>query len=608
MLPPDNYCRLDPMFPAGTTFDIDALHKIPELKEFAEGVCLDPCVEWIRTHWLSEPAAAAQLPQKTPRRTAFPQPAAIAEANRRPLPGGRDTSKDGFRNKLTFWFLTHLRGLWAFAQRVPPLERFVNAWLINKAINYAPTRPNPLSTRDSHSSWASMADRTYFSRHLPPTGPSEAPDADRVKELFRRPADAPRLSSKSTALFACFAQWFTDGFLRTDFSDYPKNRLKNTSNHDIDLCNLYGLREEHTHILREHERGRLKSQWIRNEEFPPFYFDREGKVNPEFAGLPEPLLPAKRQFPLEKKQYLFAMGGERANVFTGYAMMNVLFLREHNRIAGVLENVYPDWDDDRIFQTTRNILTVVLLRIVVEDYINHITPYHFQFRLHPGRRIRQEWHRPNWVAIEFDLLYRWHTLMPDEVRIGEDLRPLEDCVLNSGLLTQYGLRAAFDGANRQQACEISLFNTSASLLDRAEKPTIALGRLAELQGYNAYREWCSFPQATHVRQISSVPVVREALMDTYHHVDAIELYAGLFAEDVRRNSVLPPLMGRMVGIDALSQALTNPLVSRQIHKRETFSVAGLQIIDDTGTLNDVVARNIKDAPIVSFTHAGFRRV
>jgi prostaglandin-endoperoxide synthase 2 len=103
-------------------------------------------------------------------------------------------------------------------------------------------------------------------------------------------------------------------------------------------------------------------------------------------------------------------------------------------------------------------------------------------------------------------------------------------------------------------------------------------------------------------------VVREALMDTYRHVDAIELYAGLFAEDVRQNSVLPPLMGRMVGIDALSQALTNPLISKQIHKPETFSVAGLQIIDDTRTLNDVVARNIRDAPSVSFTHAGFRRV
>jgi len=41
------------------------------------------------------------------------------------------------------------------------------------------------------------------------------------------------------------------------------------------------------------------------------------------------------------------------------------------------------------------------------------------------------------------------------------------------------------------------------------------------------------------------------------HVDNIELYVGLYAEDLRRNSALPPLVGRLIGIDAFSQVLTN---------------------------------------------------
>ena len=36
-----------------------------------------------------------------------------------------------------------------------------------------------------------------------------------------------------------FAQWFTDSFLRTSLTDYRKNE----SNHEIDLCQIYG--EEH---------------------------------------------------------------------------------------------------------------------------------------------------------------------------------------------------------------------------------------------------------------------------------------------------------------------------------------------------------------------------
>ena len=76
------------------------------------------------------------------------------------------------------------------------------------------------------------------------------------------------------------------------------------------------------------------------------------------------------------------MGSDTANLQLGFVMINVLFLREHNRIARVLEDDYG-WDDERLFPTTRNILTVILIKIVVEEYINHISPYHL--KLSPTR-------------------------------------------------------------------------------------------------------------------------------------------------------------------------------------------------------------------------------
>ena len=55
-------------------------------------------------------------------------------------------------------------------------------------------------------------------------------------ELFKRPAGQQRLSAKSTCLFPAFAQYLTDGFIRTD----PRDTARTTSNHEIDLCPLYG--------------------------------------------------------------------------------------------------------------------------------------------------------------------------------------------------------------------------------------------------------------------------------------------------------------------------------------------------------------------------------
>ena len=68
----------------------------------------------------------------------------------------------------------------------------------------------------------------------------------------------------------------------------------------------------------------------------------------------------------------------------------------------------------------------------------------------------------------------------------------------------------------------------------------------------------------------------------------------MFAEDRRPNSVLPPLIGRLVGLHAFSQLMTHPLFGRQVYNTETFSPRGAQIIAETKSLADIVRRNLPD--------------
>lgn len=52
----------------------------------------------------------------------------------------------------------------------------------------------------------------------------------------------------------------------------------------------------------------------------------------------------------------FAVGHEVFGLVPGLMMYATIWLREHNRVCDVLKEVHPDWDDERLFQTTRLIL------------------------------------------------------------------------------------------------------------------------------------------------------------------------------------------------------------------------------------------------------------
>lgn len=521
----------------------------------------------------------------------------------------RDTSRDGFKNNLETIFLTKFKPLWNIIQSNPEWAKKANKFLINSSIYKIPCRPYPFSMMtledhipdtnipkktDTYSSWDSLIDRTYSGRHLPPdfefNREGNLPKLEDLAVLYKKKNGQTIYSQKSTLLFPYWVQWFTDGFLRTDH----KNILKNTSNHHIDLCSVYGLTRKATHQLRSFQGGKLKSQMINGEEYPLFYYEdpEKGIVKPEFEGLYEPLNEEKRQPPAQKAK-LFAMGVERANVQLGYVMLNVMCLREHNRICDVLAKNYTDWDDERLFQTARNILIVLIMKIVIDEYINHITPYHFKFITDPLAFTDEKWYRLNWMTTEFSLVYRWHSALAETLTYDGQEMPMYKSLWNNDLLINKGLGACFEETSHQKATKIGLFNTAEFLIP-VELKSIQLGRTSKLASYNDYREMCGYPRVTDFNQITGDEDAQKELKRLYGNVEKLEFYVGLYAEDVRENSALPPLIGRLVGIDAFSQALTNPLLAENLFNEDTFSPVGFKIIQETNTVADLVHRNIPE--------------
>jgi prostaglandin-endoperoxide synthase 2 len=489
-----------------------------------------------------------------------------------------------------------------------------SAAVVNRAVGVTRNRPHPWSSHADYTSWRGLTDRTYLARHLPPADVPVQPAPDKVRALFARQAGKPLLSPKSTCLFPAFAQYLTDGFLRTR----PDDVARTTSNHEIDLCTLYGRTPEQTDALRLRangagQRGRLKSRIAGGEEFSPFLYKPGTRdlADPAFAALDPPLVDAN--LPPARRDTLFAVGGDRVNSTPHTAMMNTLFLREHNRVAGELEARNPGWDDERVFQVARNIVIPIFIKIVVEHYINHITPLPFSLRADPSVAWDAPWNRPNWMTVEFSLLYRWHSLMPDAIAWPAAANaPARDIALGDFLqdnrpLLAVGLDAAFSSAASQAAGELGARNTAAALL-HIEDRAVLQARKNRLATYNDYRVAFGMDRATSFRQISRDKEIAAMLKDLYGKPDHVEFYPGLMAEDRVEDSPLPGLLLRMVAVDAFSQALTNPLLSEHVWNAQTFTPWGFDLIANTSKLGDVLARNVgsRGPTPIEMTRPGWR--
>ena len=80
-------------------------------------------------------------------------------------------------------------------------------------------------------------------------------------------------------------------------------------------------------------------------------------------------------------------------------------------------------------------------------------------------------------------------------------------------------------------------------------------------------------------------------------------YVGIFAETYPDYMMMGELMTTMVANDAFTQALSNPLLARNVYTDTTFTATGRKIINDTTSLQHIVARNshTPDDVYVNFT-------
>jgi prostaglandin-endoperoxide synthase 2 len=119
-----------------------------------------------------------------------------------------------------------------------------------------------------------------------------------------------------------------------------------------------------------------------------------------------------------------------------------------------------------------------------------------------------------------------------------------------------------------------------------------MGRAFRLRSFNDYREAFGYRRLTSYQQLTTDAGLASQLEQLYGPIDNLELVVGLFAEAPPEGGLFGDLMRTMVAYDAFTQIYTNPLLSQAIYRSEHLTAYGLQLLNDTTSITDLVQRNV----------------
>ncbi len=147
---------------------------------------------------------------------------------------------------------------------------------------------------------------------------------------------------------------------------YAKTLSKVT--HYIDGSTIYGSDDKSMQNVRSFKNGRLRMFIDFDRELLPLNHHAEDCVSHGFA--------------------CFLAGDVRVNEHITLVAVQLLFAREHNRIADQLHQINPHWDDEMLFQEARRIVIAEIQHITYNEWlplvIGHETMMRFSLYSQPS--------------------------------------------------------------------------------------------------------------------------------------------------------------------------------------------------------------------------------
>ena len=98
-----------------------------------------------------------------------------------------------------------------------------------------------------------------------------------------------------------------------------------------------------------------------------------------------------------------------------------------------------------------------MMKVTVEDYINHLANYKLQFVYKPEIMFGENIPTSNRIHLAFDHLYHWHPLAPDRFDIAGTIYTMEDFMFNVEPLLKHGMSEFVDSMSKNLAGTVSIY-------------------------------------------------------------------------------------------------------------------------------------------------------
>ena len=330
--------------------------------------------------------------------------------------------------------------------------------------------------------------------------------------------------------------------------------------------------------------------------------------------------------------------------WAGLATMGAIFALEHNAVCAALDDAYPQWDDDEIYERARLVISALIAKI-------HTVQWTPAILAHPttvaalranwygiaGQRIKDTFGRvssnevisgiagahtdhfgvPYTLTEEFTIVYRMHPLIPDDYqfrswRTDDPLssHTLSDLTGSAGrdLLTSLNMTDVLYSFGNSHPGAIVLHNFP-RLLQQFTRPD---GKITDLAAtdilrtrelgvprYNEFRRQLHLPPARNFADLTDDQATQTALADLYDNIEQVDTIVGMFAEKRPAGFAFSDTAFRIFVLMA-SRRLNSDRFFTDYFTPEVYSPVGYQWVVD----NDFTSVLLRHWPQLRSTLAG----